>query len=153
MISLRTPQAIATALFDSTDILSIATGHDWPALEISADCVLLNWRQAQAEAKGRDVPLAELGQSWWIFAASGNGDAWLMSLDGQQRIAFLDHDQGADALPQPMGIIFAQWLQMADVMYEWEQADEEGLAKQVLALMDEISPGLGKRFPYRIDDL
>lgn len=97
MLELHSPQDIAQALFGAPDVLTLTPVHSWSALEISGDCVFLNAAQARSETQGRDAPLVKLGQDWWVFAASGTGDAWLMSLDGQQRIAFLDHDAGPDA--------------------------------------------------------
>ncbi|MDR2299276.1 MAG: hypothetical protein LBE30_13170 [Comamonas sp.] len=154
MLLLRSPHTIAQELFEANDIAQLQPGHRWPAREISGDCVFLDARQALSELQGRDVPLAQLGQSWWVFAASGTGDAWLMSLDGQQRIGFLDHDDGQDAIVQPMALDFGQWLQLADLMRQWEtladELDEEALAAPLNALLEQISPGLSQRYPYVI---
>ena len=112
--------------------------------------VVRGGRSCDDEARARR-PLAQLGQNWWIFAASGTGDAWLMSLDGQQRIGFLDHDQGAEAVAQPMALNFGQWLQLADLMGQWEamddDLDDEAVA-QLSRLMEQISHGLSRRYPY-----
>ena len=154
MLSLRSPHTIAQELFGATDIAQLQPGHRWPAREISGDCVFLDARQALSELRGRDAPLAQLGQNWWIFAASGTGDAWLMSLDGLQGIGFLDHAAGPDAVVQPMALDFGQWLQLADLMRQWEtladKLDEEALAAPLNALMEQISPGLSQRYPYAI---
>lgn len=154
MLSLRSPHTIAQELFGATDIAQLQPGHRWPAREISGDCVFLDARQALSELRGRDAPLAQLGQNWWIFAASGTGDAWLMSLDGQQGIGFLDHAAGPDAVVQPMALDFGQWLQLADLMRQWEtladELDEEAPAAPLNALMEQISPGLSQRYPYAI---
>lgn len=154
MLSLRSPHTIAQELFGTTDIAQLQPGHRWPAREISGDCVFLDARQALSELRGRDAPLAQLGQNWWIFAASGTGDAWLMSLDGLQGIGFLDHAAGPDAVVQPMALDFGQWLQLADLMRQWEtladELDEEALAAPLNALMEQISPGLSQRYPYAI---
>lgn len=154
MLSLRSPHTIAQELFGATDIAQLQPGHRWPAREISGDCVFLDARQALSELRGRDAPLAQLGQNWWIFAASGTGDAWLMSLDGLQGIGFLDHAAGPDAVVQPMALDFGQWLQLADLMRQWEtladELDEEALAAPLNALMEQISPGLSQRYPYAI---
>ena len=148
MISLHPPEAIAQAFFGAADPAALTPHHHWPAVEISGDCVFLNAQQALSETQGRDAPLARLGQDWWVFACSGTGDAWLMSLDGQQRIAFLDHDQGPDAVAQPMGLNFAQWLQTADLLHQWELVDDEALAPALQGLLEQISTGLCQRFPY-----
>lgn len=154
MLSLRSPHTIAQELFGAPDIAQLQPGHRWPAREISGDCVFLDARQALSELRGRDAPLAQLGQNWWIFAASGTGDAWLMSLDGLQGIGFLDHAAGPDAVVQPMALDFGQWLQLADLMRQWEtladELDEEALAAPLNALMEQISPGLSQRYPYAI---
>lgn len=151
MLSLRSPYTIAKELFDAADLAQLQPDHRWPAREISGDCVFLDARQALSELRGRDAPLARLGQDWRVFAVSGTGDAWLMSLDGQQRIGFLDHDQGAEAVAQPMTLNFGQWLQLADLMGQWEamddDLDDEAVA-QLSRLMEQISHGLSRRYPY-----
>ena len=73
-----------------------------------------------------------------------------MSLDGQQRIAFLDHDHGPDATPKGMELNFAQWLQMADLMRQWELADDEAQSALMPALLEQINPGLSASYPYSI---
>ena len=150
MISLLPPEAIAQTFFGAADLAALTPHHHWPSAEISGDCIFLNAQQAQSETQGRDAPLARLGLDWWVSACSGTGDAWLMSLDGQQRIAFLDHDQGPDALAQPMGLNFAQWLQTADLLHQWEQADDDAQAPVLQGLLEQISAGLYQRFPYAI---
>lgn len=154
MLSLRSPHTIAQEVFGAPDIAQLQPGHRWPAREISGDCVFLDARQALSELRGRDAPLAQLGQNWWIFAASGTGDAWLMSLDGLQGIGFLDHAAGPDAVVQPMALDFGQWLQLANLIRQWEtladELDEEALAAPLNALMEQISPGLSQRYPYAI---
>lgn len=150
MLAVRTPQDIAQALFGSSGILTLTPDHHCSALEISGDCVFLNAQQARRETQGRDAPLARLGRDWWVFAVSGTGDAWLMSLDEQQRIAFLDHDHGPDATPKGMELNFAQWLQMADLMRQWELADDEALSALMPALLEQINPGLSASYPYSI---
>ena len=142
MLSLRSPQAIALELFESGDIAHVQPRHHWPAREISGDCVFLNAQQASSETQGRDAPRAQLGQKWWVFAVSGTGDAWLMSLDGQQHIGFLDHDDGPDA------VATGQWLQLADLQRQWEALDDEAFSALLTSLMEQISPGLGLRYPY-----
>ena len=148
MFLLRSPQTIAQALFATPDVPLLQPGHRWPALEISGDCSLLNAQQARSETQGRDVPLVRLGQDWWVFASSGTGDAWLMSLDRQQTIAFLDHDNGPDAQAEAMDIDFGQWLQLADLMQQWEQLDDESLSATLSDCMEQIAPGLSQRYPY-----
>lgn len=148
MLSLRSPQAIALELFESSDIAHVQPRHRWPAREISGDCVFLNAQQASIETQGRDAPRAQLGQKWWVFAVSGTGDAWLMSQDGQQHIGFLDHDDGPDAVATPMDLNFGQWLQLADLLRQWEALDDEAFSALLTSLMEQISPGLGLRYPY-----
>ena len=144
MLSLRSPHTIAQELFGAP-ILHSCNQDTAGRREISGDCVFLDARQALSELRGRDAPLAQLGQNWWIFAASGTGDAWLMSLDGLQGIGFLDHAAGPDAVVQPMALDFGQWLQLADLMRQWEtladELDEEAPAAPLNALMEQISPG------------
>ena len=157
MLLLRSPQTIALELFGVEEPPHWQAQHRWPAQEISGDCVFLNAQQARNETLGRDAPLAGLGRDWWVFASSGTGDAWLISMDeslnNAQQIAFLDHDLGADAMAQLMGLSFGQWLQMADLMHQWEACDDEEQASQlaeVSSLLDQISTGLSQRFPYAL---
>ena len=157
MLLLRSPQTIALELFGVEEPLHWQAQHRWPAREISGDCVFLNAQQARNETLGRDAPLAGLGRHWQVFARSGTGDAWLIAMDDSlnnaQQIAFLDHDLGPDAVAQPMGLSFGQWLQMADLMRQWEACDDDVQAAQleeVSSLLDQISQGLSQRFPYEI---
>jgi hypothetical protein len=86
-----------------------------------------------------------------VFATSGTGDAWLMSLVDGRSIAFLDHDAGPDAVPQPMQPDFAQWLQLADLLDQWEQCKPPPAPARIQALLETISAGMAARYPYALD--
>ncbi|MDN4589703.1 hypothetical protein DBA29_14500 [Xenophilus aerolatus] len=151
MLELRSPQAIARELLRVPDGFRLGRDYSLPSIEIAGDFVLLDARSAKEETEGRDAPLAGLAEDWWIFAISGTGDAWLISTDDGQRICFLDHDAGPDAVPQALGIDFGQWLQLADLLRQFESADDDRLTAQVAQLLDAISAGLSARYPYRLE--
>ncbi len=152
MLALQAPAAIAERLWPGITWPALMPGHGLPTTEIAGDFVLLDHLGAAEETWGRDAPLANLGQDWWVFACSGTGDAWLLSRDQQQTVAFLDHAAGPDALPQPLGIDAGQWLQLADLMAQLEAAQDQGLelAPQALALMEQLAPGLSAHYPYSL---
>ena len=152
MLALQAPAAIAERLWPGTAWPALMPGHGLPTTEIAGDFVLLDHLGAAEETWGRDAPLANLGQDWWVFACSGTGDAWLLSRDQQQTVAFLDHAAGPDALPQPLGIDAGQWLQLADLMAQLEAEQDQGLelAPQALALMEQLAPGLSAHYPYTL---
>lgn len=152
MLALQAPAAIAERLWPGTAWPALMPGHGIPTTEIAGDFVLLDHLGAAEETWERDAPLANLGQDWWVFACSGSGDAWLLSRDQQQTVAFLDHAAGPDALPQPLGIDAGQWLQLADLMAQLEAAQDQGLelAPQALALMEQLAPGLSAHYPYTL---
>lgn len=152
MLALQAPAAIAERLWPGTAWPALMPGHGLPTTEIAGDFVLLDHLGAAEETWGRDAPLANLGQDWWVFACSGTGDAWLLSRDQQQTVAFLDHAAGPDALPQLLGIDAGQWLQLADLMAQLEAAQDQGLelAPQALALMEQLAPGLSAHYPYSL---
>lgn len=152
MLALQAPAAIAERLWPGIAWPALMPGHGLPTTEIAGDFVLLDHLGAAEETWGRDAPLANLGQDWWVFACSGTGDAWLLSRDQQQTVAFLDHAAGPDALPQLLGIDAGQWLQLADLMAQLEAAQDQGLelAPQALALMEQLAPGLSAHYPYSL---
>lgn len=148
-LELRNPQTIALDLLSAPDPLHLNQDHPLPSVEIAGDFVFLDARSAKNETEGRDAPLAALGKDWRVFATSGTGDAWLLSTGGDQRIAFLDHDSGAEATPQDLMINFDQWLQLADVIRQLESADDPALIADAEKLLEQISSGLCRRYPYR----
>ena len=151
MLHLRLPQTIAHELLQVTDVPHLRPDHRFSSVEIAGDLVFLDSRTAKNETEGRDAPLVGLGTAWWVFAVSGTGDAWLISADDNaQRIAFLDHDAGPEATPQLLGIDFTQWLQLADVVRQFEWADALGLSAQAEQLLEQISAGLSGRYPYQL---
>ncbi|MCD2165646.1 hypothetical protein [Comamonas koreensis] len=152
MLALQAPAAVAERLWPGIAWPALMPGHGLPTTEIAGDFVLLDHLGAAEETWGRDAPLANLGQDWWVFACSGTGDAWLLSRDQQQTVAFLDHAAGPDALPQLLGIDAGQWLQLADLMAQLEAAQDQGLAlaPQALALMEQLAPGLSAHYPYSL---
>lgn len=151
MMQLRSPRTIAADLFSVSVVPHPGRAHRLPSVEIAGDFVFLDARSARAETEGRDAPLAKLGQDWHVFAASGTGDAWLVSDDDGQRIAFLDHNEGPDAAPQELGVDFSQWLQLADLIRQFESADDPALAGQAGRLIERISDGLFEKYPYYLE--
>ena len=156
MLTLHSSEEIALRLFASRDLPPLHQPHRLAETEIALDHVFLDYPSAKNETTGRDVPLAKLGDDWWVFAVAGTGDAWLVSMDGIQRIAFLDHDQGPDALPQKLHINLSQWLQLADVMQQFEAALDTAstptLVPDVESLLEQISEGLLDAYPYTLSD-
>ncbi|GAB2829812.1 hypothetical protein GCM10027276_35630 [Comamonas piscis] len=152
MLALRAATTIAEQLWPGTPWPALVPGDGLPTTEIAGDFVLLDHLGAAEETWGRDAPLANLGQDWWVFACSGSGDGWLLSRDQRQVVAFLDHSAGPDALPQLLGIDAAQWLQLADLMAQLEAAQDQGLAlaPQALGLMEQLAPGLSAQYPYTL---
>ncbi len=105
------------------DFLSLV--NDFGGQEIAGDFMLLDLSQVLRETADRDHPMIELGKTWWVFGTSGTGDAWLLRrMEHGSQVAFLDHDQGSGALPIEMGLTFAQWLQLADLMAQVEQLEQ-----------------------------
>ena len=128
-----------------------------PSRELAGDFVLLNAHAAARENAGRDLPLLRLGQAWWLFATSGTGDAWAVSLHAPQdvggciapeRIGFVDHDAGPDAQVQVLPIDFGQWLQLALLMADCEA--QEPSAAEVRQRLNALTPGLADVYPYEL---
>ncbi|WP_152982566.1 hypothetical protein [Stenotrophomonas humi] len=150
-LQLRTPEQVARHRLGVELPRVLERSHALPETPLAGDFILLDSRGAAAETRGRDAPLARLGTHWWVFATSGTGDAWLMSLVDGSSIAFLDHDAGPDAVPQPMQLDFAQWLQLADLLDQWEQCEPPPAPAHIQALLETISAGLAARYPYALD--
>ncbi|MFL9671343.1 hypothetical protein WIX39_030710 [Variovorax sp. AB1(2024)] len=124
--------------------------------EIAGDFMLLNLAQLLRETADRDHPLIALGTQWWVFGTSGTGDAWLLGpTEHGDQVAFLDHDQGTDALSIEMFLDFNQWLQLADLMAQVEHVEQcaSGLAnvEKITREMNRLSEGLSQRYPYSLD--
>jgi hypothetical protein len=123
---------------------------DFGGQEIAGDFMLLDLSQVLRETADRDHPMIELDKTWWVFGTSGTGDAWLLRrTECGSQVAFLDHDQGCDALPIEMGLNFAQWLQLADLMAQVEQL-ERGIsgpanADDIARELNRLSEGLPER--------
>jgi hypothetical protein len=152
MLALRAATTIAEQLWPGSPWPALMPGHDLRTTEIAGDFILLDHLGAAEETWGRDAPLAGLGTDWWVFACSGTGDAWLLSRDQRQAVAFLDHGAGPEAQPVLLGIDARQWLQLADLMAQLEAAQDQGLelAPQALALMEQLAPGLATCYPYTL---
>lgn len=152
VVSRNARETLAAAL--PTDLLSLV--DDVGGQEIAGDFMLLNLSQVLQETADRDHPMIELGKTWWVFGTSGTGDAWLLrQTERGSQVAFLDHDQGCDALPIEMGLNFAQWLQLADLMAQVEQSESgtSGHANvdDIARELNRLSEGLPARYPYRLD--
>lgn len=121
--------------------------------ELAGDFILLHLADVLRETAGREHPNIDLGTIWWVIGTSGTGDAWLLRrTESNAAIAFLDHDQGTDAQAIDMGIDFMQWLQLADLMAQVEQAPGGTLTvSEVVSAMDGLATGLSQRYPYRLD--
>lgn len=156
MLTLHVPEDIALRLFASHKLPPLHHPHHLAETGIALDHIFLDYPSAKNETTGRDAPLAKLGTDWWVFAVAGTGDAWLVSMDSAERVAFLDHDQGPDALPQELHINLLQWLQLADVMQQFEAALDTApsptLVSEVENLVEQISAGLLDAYPYTISD-
>ncbi|MDY0830040.1 hypothetical protein SK224_12985 [Microbacterium sp. BG28] len=148
-IDLRPAADIAREVFGAAGSLGAVPAREWLHTELAGDFVFLSLPEAERETAGRDAPLAGLGDTHRVFAVSGAGDAWLIDEEGH--VSFLDHDRGADAVPQNMGVGFAGWLQMADVIAQFETADDVRLAPAVRGLLNAICDGLAERFPYSLE--
>ncbi|MBB4132959.1 hypothetical protein [Xanthomonas sp. 3075] len=150
MLELRNPRTIALELLSASELPHLSQDHRLPFIEIAGDFVLLDSLSAKNETEGRDAPLAGLGKDWWVFATSGTGDAWLISTGSDQHVAFLDHDSGLDATPQILGINFGQWLQLADIIRQFESTDDPNLIADTEQSIEQISSGLFFLYPYRL---
>ena len=49
-----------------------------------------------------------------------------------------------------MGLDFSQWLQLADLLRQWEALDDEAFRVLVTSQIEQIIPGLGLRYPYSL---
>jgi len=131
----------------------LALVDDIGGQEIAGDFMLLDLSHLLRETANRDHPLIELGKTWWVFATAGTGDAWLLRrTESGSQVAFLDHDQGCGAQPIEMGINFAQWLQLADLMAQVELGISDSVSADDIAReLTRLSDGLPARYPYRLD--
>lgn len=150
MLELRNPRTIALELLSVSDLPHLSQDHSLPFIEIAGDFAFLDSLSAKNETEGRDAPLPGLGKDWWVFATSGTGDAWLISTGNDQRVAFLDHDSGLDATPQTLGINFSQWLQLADIIRQFESADDPDLIAHAEQSIEQVSSGLSLLYPYSL---
>ncbi|NJC44495.1 hypothetical protein [Xanthomonas arboricola] len=150
MLELRNPRTIALELLSVSDLPHLSQDHSLPFIEIAGDFAFLDSLSAKNETESRDAPLAGLGEDWWVFATSGTGDAWLISTGNDQRVAFLDHDSGLDATPQNLGINFGQWLQLADIIRQFESADDPNLIAHAEQSIEQVSSGLSLLYPYSL---
>ena len=126
--------------------------------ELSGDLVLCTGREIQESQRMTNYVYADLGSSWNVFARSGTGDLWLCGLKRHPgEVAFLDHDQERKAVPKPLGIGPREWVQLAHILWQYEQlgAASKGALKtakrEALAAMETLSLGLATRYPYGLD--
>lgn len=121
------------------------------SLEIACDYILQNLKDANKS--NYDSYFEKNHDKWWIFAVTGSGDSWAMSIGNNNEVAFIDHDQESDAEPYLLSIGFEQWLQLADLNRQFEELNGYGtpLCKEFTKKLDCISKGLSKIYPYRID--
>jgi hypothetical protein len=132
--------------------------------EIAADFQWPTSADLEAENRGRPF-LRSDGSTWWLFATTGSGDAWLIrhAADPKNQIAFLDHDKEAAAQAEPLKISFLQWLVLADLMAQLELATSRDRSlldatfrltrvarDAVRSQLDKVSPGLADRYPLNL---
>jgi len=126
--------------FYETVVTSIKT------VTLSTETILFNASEATHENKSTDF------STYWIFAANGQGDRWLMDKEGQ--IFFGDHDQDPMRL-DPMQLDFQQWLQLAFTVQQlddWLDAayTPEQLLLPFTAALNQIHPQLAENYPFEI---
>jgi hypothetical protein len=126
--------------------------------ELSGDLVLCTGREIQALQRKTNYVDADLGSSWNVFGRSGTGDLWLCGLKRHPgEVAFLDHDQEREAIPRPLGIRPTEWVQLAYILWQYEQLEVSGRGplkaakREALAAMESLSLGLATRYPYSLD--
>ena len=115
---------------------------------ISAEVVFFNDDGAELYTE-----FSELSDSYLALADDGQGDLWMLRLaDGM--IAFFDH--GKEEPIMPLNIDFQQFLQLADLIAQWEQflnTNPEDAAAQETVLwaeMKKIEPRLLETYPFRL---
>lgn len=116
---------------------------------ISAEVVFFN-----DDGKELYTEFPELVHSYLALADDGQGDLWMLRLaDGM--MVFFDHGKTEEPIT-PLGINFQQFLQLADLIAQWEQflnANPDHAAAQEPALwaeMKKIEPKLPKTYPFRL---
>jgi len=117
-------------------------------IELSGDFLFLPAVKLKGENLGRSISRISLWEEFLLFACSGNGDAWVIK---NNQVYFLDHDQGDDAELKDMKLDIFQWLQLADLMNQFESSLSESDILKVQKLLLEISPNLDKDYPYAIE--
>lgn len=110
---------------------------------LAADCILYSAVEATNESKAFHT------DDYWCFGGSGQGDRWLLDVEGM--VYFYDHDY--DEGFQPMGISFEQWVEMAFLLKQWEDCLDSGveaieLELEMFELLNSIHPDLSESYPY-----
>lgn len=118
-----------------------------PTVTLSSEAILYGSVEATQENKDSEHP------AYWIFAANGQGDRWL--LDEQDQVFFDDHEERPMQL-HPLRITFQQWLQLAfltqqlDDWYEGEY-DIKHIHPAFNHALNQIHPDLAERYPFEIE--
>lgn len=114
--------------------------------EISADCILYNSQESDNESKEFNT------DEYWCFGGDGQGNRWLMNMEGM--VYYYDHDY--DESFDPMEITFEQWLQMANLCKQMDGCTENNSFKKkekklFIDALNQIHPNLSENFPYLIE--
>lgn len=165
MLFLRTPDQIIQSLglvqsvnlgIPASDIDHIAriAGSEYLSflsffggVEIACDFMCLPAVKLKSQNLNAAYSELELWDKALLFAYSGTGDSWGIQ-DGQ--VFFIDHDEGESAEPKNMELDINGWLQLADLMNQFEQSAKPIDAHNVLKELVKISPNLDVNFPYKI---
>lgn len=111
--------------------------------EVSSQTILFD--AADAENENRDF----INPNFWIFAANGQGDRWL--LDKHNMVYFYDHNYEGSFVD--MELNFEQWLQMAFLLQQLDAYIDlyEELYPDLRSAFHEslnrIHPKLSKNYP------
>lgn len=116
-------------------------------VEIAGDFTFLPAVKLKSHNLNAPYSELELWDKALLFAYSGTGDSWVVQ---NNQVFFIDHDEGESAEPKYMELDISSWLQLADLMSQFEQSVTPIGAFEVFQQLVKISPNLGVNFPYNI---
>lgn len=89
-------------------------------VEIACDFTLLP--AVKLKHQNLNTPYSELDlwEEALLFAHGGTGDSWIIQ---DNQVFFIDHDEGEGAEPKNMELGMSGWLQLADLMSQFEQSE------------------------------
>lgn len=123
--------------------------------ELSPDIHLLDYEKVLNKNSYIKKNYSQLSEIFWLIADSGQGDEWFLSLK-DNKVFFYDHNKG-EYIEEgfiEMNLSFEDFFKLGLIVNELEnylieEVDEDIVKKPFINTLNNISPNLYNKYPYK----